>query len=231
MEKVAAMVFLTERLDSGIAAEAAEAFRAILDRASSGMEKVSAISPRAAVGLSVAGSVLGALGTAISADLYDSAKKHLTASRNFSNILKANPELEQSFQKTDLRRAFSSLHRFGPEFTADPILGGQLLFAATRSPESLPMLMKDLTGTRKNIVDTKLKQFSPRFTAAEAYQQARDHADHKAEQEAAKKLERDEKESVRQVSREYADILNRIRPKVTRTLKYEPSSQVYHRKD
>ena len=231
MEKVAAMTYLTEKLDSEVARQCTEDFKTILDRASSGMEKVSALTPLQAAGLSVAGSIAGALGTALSADLYDAAKKGLTASRNFNNILKHNPELESSFKKEDLRRAFNSIHKMGPEFTADPTLGGQLLFAASRSPESLPHLLKDLVATRKNILDAKHRQFSPHFTAAEAYQQALERSDARAERAAEKALEKSERELRFQSSREYADILNEVRPKVIRTVRHEyaPSSQVYHR--
>lgn len=248
MEKVAAMVYLTERLDPVFAAESTGDFAEILDRAATGLEKSASVSPAGAIGISVAGSILGALGTAVSADLYDAAKRGLSSSRNFNNILRHNPELENSFKKEDLRKSFNVVHRYGPEFTADPTLGGQLLFAASRSPESLPMLMKDLTSNRKNIIEAKNKQFAPHFNVADAYLSAAQHAESRADRAADKAdraaeraadkaehaAEKAEKAKNFESSKEYAEILNKIRPtlrhRAPQVVSYQPSSQTYHRK-
>jgi hypothetical protein len=178
MDSVAAMLFLTEKLDPEFGKEASEGIQFILERASSGLEKTAneegmskaekfLRSPGGVAAMVVGGPMVGSLGTALATDMYEWARQKLTASGNFKRILKENPHLEESFTKGELRKSFDTLHRFGPEFTADPYLGGQLLFSATKSPENKTTIIREMLGNRKNLVEIKQRQFAPRFEIAE----------------------------------------------------------------
>lgn len=178
MESVAAMLFLTEKLDAEFGKEASEGIQFILERASSGFEKTAneegvskaekfLRSPGGVAAMVVGGPMIGSLGTALATDMYEWARKKLTASGNFKRILKENPHLEEAFTKDELRKSFDTLHRFGPEFTADPYLGGQLLFSASKSPENKTTIIREMLGNRKNLVEIKQRQFAPRFEIAE----------------------------------------------------------------
>ena len=111
-----------------------------------------------AIGLGLAGAA--GLATGVATDLYDAAKRGLTSGRNLKRILKDNPNL-QAVDKDTLKRSFNTLHRYSPEFTSDPNLGGQLLSAMVAEPLNNATLVKDLINSRKNLQDIKARQFSP----------------------------------------------------------------------
>lgn len=57
--------------------------------------------------------------------LYDAATK----SRDFKNMLEANPDLHEHLQQdpAGFNRMFTSLRRFSPEFTKEPVVAGSLM--------------------------------------------------------------------------------------------------------
>ena len=105
----------------------------------------------AAVGVGVAGAMAG--------DLYDAAKRGLTKGSNLKRILLNNPELQRGDRKA-LIRSFNTLHLYAPDFTADPMLGGQILNRMIELPNDQLNLVKDLLSSRKTLVDSKKSQFS-----------------------------------------------------------------------
>ena len=111
--------------------------------------------------LGAAGLAVSGLGAAVASDLYDAAKRGLSKGSNFRRIIAANPDLLEKNQNQDVVKAFNTLHRFAPEFTSDPNLGGQLLSAMTQIPENQVGIIKDMITARKNLRDTKTKQFGP----------------------------------------------------------------------
>lgn len=121
--------------------------------------------PDAAQGVLIAGaaSVALGLGAAVAGDLYDAAKRGLTRKRNYDAIVKANPDL-QRHDKKELINSFSTLHRFAPEFTADPRLGGELLGAMASlgggAEGGQRALVEELLNSRKTLVDARKNQFS-----------------------------------------------------------------------
>lgn len=187
MNKVAAMLFLADRLDPELAAEYAKDAVVILGRATEGMEKLSDLSAMQQVGVGVGSAVAGALGTSIASDLYDYAKRSLSASRNFNNILKTNPGLLESHDKAHLRSAFNTIHRYGPEFTVDPMAGGALLRAAAGAPESIHLLVSGISKNRKEVIDAKRKNFEPRLDMGGSYMTATHRAEDKAERAEAER--------------------------------------------
>jgi hypothetical protein len=110
--------------------------------------------------LAVGGTMAAGLATAIATDLYDAARRGLTKSRNFKRLMQANPDLKDYDQKR-LKESFNTLHRYGPEFTADPLMGGSLLKALAGLPGNEHTLMKDVLKARKDYLDAKKEKFSP----------------------------------------------------------------------
>jgi hypothetical protein len=108
-----------------------------------------------------AGAVAGAAGMGIAyslaGDMYDSLKRGLTKSRDYKNMLMANPDLRKE-PAAEVQKAFSVLHRFNPEFASDPTVAGAFVRKNVNYPDAswaaeMPML-SSLTQSRKNISDT-----------------------------------------------------------------------------
>lgn len=74
----------------------------------------------AGVGAAAFAGLAGAAGK-----LYDAATK----ARDFSNMLEANPDLHEHLQQdpAGFNRMFTSLRRFSPEFTKEPLVAGSLM--------------------------------------------------------------------------------------------------------
>lgn len=123
------------------------------------MVKVAA-SPTAVWGAAVGGTLLSGLAASMATDLYDAAKRGLTKGRNFREIMKVNPELK-GYDKTRLQNSYDALHRYAPEFTADPMLGGTLLKAVAEVPGNEHVIIKDLLSSRKNLQEAKHTQYRP----------------------------------------------------------------------
>lgn len=111
-------------------------------------------------GLAVGATVAAGLGSAVASDLYDVVKRGLSRGRNFKNILNANPDLVKSFDKSQLRASFNVVHRYAPEFTADPTMGGAILHSLSQMPHSEHQIVEKLINARKNLIEAKRKQFS-----------------------------------------------------------------------
>ena len=163
LEKVAQAIFVLEHIDQDFAAELTAQIDDITEYTT---EKMAA---DASVGVSgwggaVAGNVLGGLLGSVATDLYDAAKRGLTKGMNYKRIMEFNPELRQQFDEAQLKRAYGTFHRFAPEFTADPNLGGQILRSMAELPDNQHVVIKDLLGSRKNLRDVKGGQFKPSNT-------------------------------------------------------------------
>lgn len=158
ISKTASAIAILEKLSPGHASDLAQEMGTIISYTS---EKTAAADFRN-FGMGVAGTLVAGLGTAVASDLYDAAKRGLTKGQNFSRIMEANPELHARFKADPkaMRMSFDTIHRYAPEFTADPILGGSLLLSAVESPSSSVAMIKDLVGARKSLREAKAKQYS-----------------------------------------------------------------------
>lgn len=130
----------------------------------------------------VGGAAASALATTIASDLYDAAKRGLTKGTNLNRIMEMNPQLK-SYDKSDVKKAFNSLHKFAPEFTSDPNLGGQILHRLVELPNDQHNLIRELISSRKNIRDIRRSQF-----AMEPVDMFRVHDSNSLDLEAAKLL-------------------------------------------
>jgi hypothetical protein len=59
-----------------------------------------------------------------------------------------------------IETAFNTVHRYAPEFTSDPNLGGQVIQNMLELPQNQVNMVKELINARKNIRDTRKNQFS-----------------------------------------------------------------------
>lgn len=156
MEKVAKAIFVMEHIDADLARELKDELSYIADYS---VEKTAAMNLReigtnAAIG---AASMAGAgLLAAVATDLYDAAKRGLTKGQNFKRIMDANPQFKS--QKAQALAAFNAVHRYAPEMTADPLVGGSLMNAIIQMPDGAYNTIKDVAGIRKNLQDSKHRQ-------------------------------------------------------------------------
>ncbi len=145
-------------------------------------EKVAAVIPKlgasptvlkgldaaARVSMVVGTGIAASLGSSIAADLFDSAKRGLTKSRNFKRIMDANPNLKSEvLDKNRIKPSFDALHRFAPDFMSDPLIGGGLLKAMANSPGGNEyQLMEKLISSRKSLGELKERQMRPDWKGA-----------------------------------------------------------------
>lgn len=167
MAKTAQVVQMLERLAPDFVPDVISDFKIVTDHTT---EKVAGLKD-SALGLgkeygAKAGLALaGALGTAIAADLYDAARRGLTKGMAYNRIMKANPNLKSRVEDPSrIKPSFDALHRYAPEFMADPIMGGALLVQmANQMPGNEHVMLDGLISNRKNYLETKNRQFQPKF--------------------------------------------------------------------
>lgn len=150
MAKTAQMVALLGRIEPDFVSDVVEDFNTVLNVTT---EKVAAKMPEGwkPYGMAAAGTVVGGLMASVATDLYDAAKKGLTKGRNYSRIMEANPNLKREVDPKALRMAYNTLHRFAPDFTADPLVGGALLKQVAELPQMSHKTVIELIGARGNI--------------------------------------------------------------------------------
>lgn len=115
----------------------------LLEKRAFGMDKLKAFGAKAGPALSRAGeqagnAALAGVGAAAFAGLTGAAGKlydAATKSRDFNNMLEANPHLHQHLQSdpAGFNRMFTALRRFSPEFTKDPMVAGTLMLQGMES--------------------------------------------------------------------------------------------------
>lgn len=122
----------------------------------------SAFARNAGKGAVIVGGMIGAgLAAAVATDLYDAAKRGATKSVNLKRIMEANPDLKKSVDKERLRQSFDAVHRYAPEMTADPLVGGAILKSVAELPGNEFTSIKAIIDARKSLQEAKHKSFSP----------------------------------------------------------------------
>lgn len=161
--KTAEVMKSLEAEDAVIFKETVGEFGEIAGFASVETEKTASLKE---IGVAATGGVLAALGTAVAMDLYDAAKRGLTKATNYKRVMQANPDLRK-MDKGQVRSAFDTLHRFGgPEFTSDPMVSGAIVKHLAELPDLSPEAAMKLIQGRKGVVETKNREFSPRFPSS-----------------------------------------------------------------
>lgn len=117
-----------------------------------------------ALGGAVGTAAVGGIALALAGDMYDSAKRGITKSRDYTAMMQANPHL-QKLQAKEVQKAFSVLHRFNPEFAGDPTVAGawvgRQVTLTSMAPDEYGNInsLKPLIDSRKNLSD--IKKISP----------------------------------------------------------------------
>ena len=164
LDKVAASLVILEKMYPEDAGDVKENIAFILGKTEEGIKTASGLPDKASLGrfgLAVGASAAAGLATAVVSDLYDEVKRGLSSGRNFKNIINTNPDLVQAFGKSRLKSTFNLVHRYAPEFTADPIMGGAILKNLSEMPQVEHTMVEKLINARKNLVEAKRKQYSP----------------------------------------------------------------------
>jgi len=157
IEKTANAMMVLEQWEPAFAKELADDIKTIT---SVTLEKTASFTDFAIKGVVGGAAALGGgVAGAMAGDLYDAAKRGLTKGGNLKRILANNPDLKKGDRKT-LLNSFNTLHRYAPEFTADPMLGGQLLSRMIELPHDQANMVKDLLTSRKTLGDAKRNQFA-----------------------------------------------------------------------
>lgn len=156
MAKTAQMVALLGRIEADFVPDVLSDFNTIIGVV---QEKTAAVNWKP-YAMAAGGTVAGGLLSSIATDLYDAAKKGLTKGRNYARIMEANPQLKREVDPKSLRMAYNSLHRFAPDFTSDPLIGGALLKQVAELPQMSHKTIVELIGARKDIQDAKGRHFA-----------------------------------------------------------------------
>lgn len=107
-------------------------------------------------GLGIAGIIGAGIAYSLAGDMYDAARRGITKSRNYRQMLDADPELK-NLHPQKVRSAFETLHRFNPEFSGDPMVAASFVkrqatldggYTDVREIESL-------IGARRNLRDIR----------------------------------------------------------------------------
>ena len=157
VEKTANALFVLEQWEPEFAKELADDITTITSVTLQKTASISDFAGKAAIGAGMA--MATGLAGAVAGDLYDAAKRGLTKGTNLKRILSHNPELQRGDKKA-LINSFNTLHRYAPDFTADPMLGGQVLSRMIELPHDQLNLVKDLLSSRKTLVESKKNQFT-----------------------------------------------------------------------
>lgn len=188
MQKTAQVLALIEKMEPEFVPDVLQEFEMISEVTT---EKVAslpdAVKSRAiGVAASVGVGIAASLGTAIATDLYDTAKRGLTRARNFKRIMSFDPSLKDvapSGKKT-LKTTFDMVHRYAPDFTADPVLGSSLLRSLVVVPVGGEQAaIEKLIGSRNNLTSVRNNQF--KVDLRDAFKGDKDHKQ-KMELEGAK---------------------------------------------
>jgi hypothetical protein len=115
-------------------------------------DKIAAMGAAAKWGLAVGSGIAAGIANDLAGDLYASAKRGFTKTRNFKNIMAANPELK-AIDKHRLEQSFDAIHRYAPEMTADPLVGGALLKSVADVSGNEAVAIRSIIDTRKNVVN------------------------------------------------------------------------------
>lgn len=86
----------------------------------------------------IGSTVAAGVALSLAGDLYEAARRGLTKSRHWSNMLEQNPQLADQ-SKTDpmVKTVFNTLHRFNPEFSGDPHVAASFVKAQLEYPDDV----------------------------------------------------------------------------------------------
>jgi hypothetical protein len=86
----------------------------------------------------VAGAALGGVAMTLAGDMYDAVRRGMTKGHNYRKMLKNNPDLDG--RDPAVKSNFSTLHRFNPEYSADPNVSGAYVRQSKEFPGDVAMV-------------------------------------------------------------------------------------------
>lgn len=99
----------------------------------------------------IGSTVAAGVALSLAGDLYEAARRGLTKSRHWSNMLNQNPDLaEQSKSDPMVKTVFNTLHRFNPEFSGDPHVAASFVKAQLEFPDDVS-IPQNLVKSRSEI--------------------------------------------------------------------------------
>ncbi len=78
------------------------------------------------LGMGVAATALGGVALMLAGDATDSLRRGITKTRNYKRMLSSNPDLKEK-PANQVQAIFSTLHRFNPDFSGDPVVAGSFV--------------------------------------------------------------------------------------------------------
>jgi hypothetical protein len=158
MAKTAQVIALSDKIAPEFTKDIFRDFEVILETV---FEKTASTTLENAkkIGIMLGSTAAAGIMSAVSTDLYDAARRGLSKSRNFKRIMEANPSLKREVNPKQLTMAFNAIHRFAPDFTSDPLVGGALLRTVAELPDSSYKTIQDAISTQAKINDAKSKHF------------------------------------------------------------------------
>lgn len=119
------------------------------------------------LGKGLAVTALGGIGMALAGDMYDATRRGITKTRNYKRMMASNPDLKEK-PAVAVQAIFSTLHRFNPDFSADPIVSGSFVRnhveMAGEGPGAVGLdSLKSLVDSRKGLNESRRLQ-SPKLT-------------------------------------------------------------------
>jgi hypothetical protein len=149
MQKTAAVLVQVEQESPEDVAWVARELDAISEHT---FDKIAEMGAWGKWGLAVGTGVAAGIANDLAGDLYSSAKRGLSKSRNLRAIMKVNPDLK-AMDKHRLQMSFDAIHRYAPEMTADPLVGGALLKSVADVSGNEGVAIKNIIDMRKNVVN------------------------------------------------------------------------------
>jgi len=109
--------------------------------------------------LAATGAIAAGVAYSLAGDMYDSLRRGITKTHHYKKMLAENPDLRERPAK-DVQKVFSTLHRFNPEFSADPMVSGSFvrnnLALAGSDQGTVDMhTLINLVSARKNLSDIR----------------------------------------------------------------------------
>ena len=101
--------------------------------------------------------VVGGIGIAVASDLYNAARKGLTAGRNWKRMIEANPELRERSVE-EVRTHFNTLQKTAPALASNPQAAGAAVQQLLDIPSNrYHQILTELAEDQKKIVDAQYK--------------------------------------------------------------------------
>jgi hypothetical protein len=112
-----------------------------------------------AVGTLAAGAGISLAGMAAT-DAYRAIKGSVMKGRNYKGMLDENPDLGAKRDAKKVQKAFSTLHKFNPEYASDPFVAGEFVRNTLDMDRVDIGTVNSLTQARKNITDAGRHNYS-----------------------------------------------------------------------